>query len=273
MRRVALILVAALAVVAGAAGKARPSHLRAVKKAAAGIVVVAPGQKVEIAFTAVPAAPFDYYQARIRRAVDMAIAMHPTIRGFPIQINSFDTLCGDGVDNSGAAHAIVANTQNVAVIGHFCSGGEMSALPIYQAAGIVTISGSASSSALPALGPTVFNRTIVVSDAVGDEGDVWLGKVSALPSVGLWDTYASSFPPATSTSPFDVLYFDATSLLLDRLQHVSAVVGRSLVVDRHALALAVRSTRSYPGVSCTITLDPATGNRVDDAQSLAGCAG
>ena len=79
--------------------------------------------------------------------------------------------------------------------------------------------------------------------------------------------------PATTTDPFDALYFDATSLLLERLQQVSVVVGGSLVVDRRALALAVRSTRSYPGVSCTVTLDLATGNRLNDPKSLAGCAG
>jgi len=167
-----LVLVLVLAVAGVASGKARPAHRAAVRATrSSGRVVVAPGQKVQVAFTAVPAASFDYYSTRVRRAVDMAIAMHPTIRGFPIQINSVDTLCGDGVDNTGPAHAIVANTQNVAVIGHLCSGGEKSALPIYEAAGVVAIAGSASWSGLPALGPTVFNRTIVVSDAVGDAGD------------------------------------------------------------------------------------------------------
>jgi ABC-type branched-subunit amino acid transport system substrate-binding protein len=276
MRKLVLVVafVALVGVGSVATGEPRPTHRTAPAAARSGdgVVVVPPGRRVQIAFTAVPAAPFDYYTTRIRRAVDMAIAMHPTIRGFPIQINSIDTLCGDGVDNSGPAHTIVANPQNVAVIGHFCSNGEKSALPTYQAAGIVTISGSASASALPALGPTVFDRTIVVSDAAGDAGDQWLSQVTSLPSVGLWDQYAAAFPPATTTDPFDALYFDATSLLLDRLQQVSVVLDGSLVVDRRALALAVRSTRSYPGVTCTITLDPATGNRVNDQASLARCA-
>jgi hypothetical protein len=72
-----------------------------------------------------------------------------------------------------SATAIVTNTQNTAVLGNICSVGMVSALPIYEAAGVVTISGSATSSVLPALGPTVFNRTAVVSDASGDAGDIW----------------------------------------------------------------------------------------------------
>jgi hypothetical protein len=45
------------------------------------------------------------------------------------------------------------------------------------------------------------------------------------------------------------------------------------VIDRAALAAAVRSTRHFQGVTCTVTLDPATGNRVDDPEALARCAG
>ena len=234
-------------------------------------VVVKPGQKVEIAFAAVPEPPFfGVFSTGAQRAIAMAIAMHPTIRGFPIQVNSVNTLCGDGVDNTGPATAIVANAQNTAVIGHLCSSGMRSALPIYEAAGVVTISGSATGDDLPTLGPTVFNRTIVRD---GDGGQDWFDDVLALPSVGLWNQYQGAFPPATATTPFDAFYFDATTLLLDRLQQVSLVVGGNLVIGRTALALAVRVTRGFPGVTCTITLNPLTGNRNNDAGALTRCAG
>lgn len=233
------------------------------------VVVVKPGQKVEIAFAAVPASPFDVFTTGIQRAIALAVAMHPTIRGFPIQVNSVDTLCGNGVDNTGPAHAIVANAQNVAVIGHLCSNGERSALPIYQAAGLVTISGSATADDLPALGPTVFNRVIVRD---GDGGDAWFSQVQALSSVDLWNHYQAAFPPATAATPFDVFYFDATTLLLDRLEQVSLLIGDDLAIHRTALARAVRSTRNFPGVTCTITLDPLTGNRTNDPAALTRCA-
>ncbi len=234
-----------------------------------GVVVVKPGQRVEIAFAAVPApAPFDTFTAGIRRAIAMAIAMHPTIRGFPVQVNSVNTLCGDGVDNTGPANAIVGNAQNVALIGHLCSSGERSALPIYQAAGVVTISGSATADDLPALGPSVFNR-VVVRD--GDGGSAWFNQVLTLPSVGTWNQYQAAFPPATLATAFDAFYFDATSLLLERLQQVSFVFAGNLVIDRKALAFAVRATRGFPGVTCTITLDPLTGNRSNDQAALTRC--
>jgi hypothetical protein len=35
-----------------------------------------------------------------------------------------------------------------------------------------------------------------------------------------------------------------------------------LVIDRAALAQAIRHTTRFPGVTGSITLDPATGNRV-----------
>jgi ABC-type branched-subunit amino acid transport system substrate-binding protein len=56
---------------------------------------------------------------------------------------------------------MVGQPQSTAVIGHFCSSGFRPALPIYEAAGVVTISGSATASDLPGLAPTVFNRTAV----------------------------------------------------------------------------------------------------------------
>jgi ABC-type branched-subunit amino acid transport system substrate-binding protein len=73
---------------------------------------------------------------------------------------------------------------------------------------------------------------------------------------------------------FADLYYDATSLLITDLRRVSHVDRTgSLIIDRAALATAVRSTRSFPGVTCTVTLDKATGNRVNDPAALKRCAG
>lgn len=65
----------------------------------------------------------------------MAMAMQPTIRGFPLQLNTVHAACGDPVDNAAAANAIVGNGQNIGVIGHLCLSGMRGALPIYQAQG------------------------------------------------------------------------------------------------------------------------------------------
>ena len=85
-------------------------------------------------------------------------------------------------------------------------------------------------------------------------------------------TQKPGHPPVSGpTSNFDSLYFDAATLLLDRLQQVSKIKDGNLVIDRKELAKAVRRTTDFPGVTCTITLDPKTGNRINDPASLAGC--
>ena len=168
---------------------------------------------------------------------------------------------------------IVDNTQNAAVLGHICSAGFAGALQIYESAGIVTISGSASFSSLPGFGPTVFNRTHVVSDAQGDAGDLWSMQVAGLPSVLEWEQeYEARFGEAPFLEPLPALSFDAASLLLKRIQQVSRIVDGNLVIDRGKLAQAVRASTKYQGVTCKVTLDPATGNRLNDQAALARCA-
>ena len=61
-------------------------------------------------------------------------------------------------------------------------------------------------------------------------------------------------------------------MLLAALRKTATVDKHNLVIDRTALAGAVRNTQNFPGVTCTITLDPTTGFRVDDAAALAACA-
>ena len=265
MRRIRIALVtatlAAATVIATLVASAGAST------SASGAVVVPRGQPVQFAFTADTAELGDYSTA-FKNAIQMAIEQHPRIKGFPIQVNDVETNCFD--DNTASATAIVANTQNTAVIGNLCSFGFVSALPIYEAAGVVAISGSATADFLPgAFGPTVFNRTIVRD---GDGGAGWLSQVAALPSVLAWNQdYQAEFGTAAlDLAPF---YFDAASLLLRRLKQVSKVVHGNLVIDRAALAEAVRNTADFKGVTCRITLEPATGNRINDPAALARCAG
>jgi ABC-type branched-subunit amino acid transport system substrate-binding protein len=68
------------------------------------------------------------------------------------------------------------------------------------------------------------------------------------------------------------MHFDAASLLLQRLQKVSKIVNGKLTIDRAALAQAVRATTKYRGVTCMITLNPNTGNRINDQAALSRCA-
>ena len=64
----------------------------------------------------------------------------------------------------------------------------------------------------------------------------------------------------------------ATLLPLARLEQTARNVKGSLVIDRLAFARAVRHTRHFPGMTCSIALDPATGFRTNDQAALARCA-
>jgi ABC-type branched-subunit amino acid transport system substrate-binding protein len=223
------------------------------------------------------------YYAGARNAIQMALQFNPTIHGFPVKLNdSFDAPCaGDAAlaQNAAQATAVVQNLQNVGVIGHFCSfslagtvfGGtcpgasDTSALSIYEESKVVLISGSTTNVCLPTVGPTVFNAAIV-----SDPFEPWYSQVNALPSDRLW-RFAYRIEFGVAPTDFADLYFDATRLLLTRLDETARVVNGHLVVDRAALAQAVRHTRHFPGVTCTIMIDPTTGFRVNDPAALARC--
>jgi ABC-type branched-subunit amino acid transport system substrate-binding protein len=271
--RVPAIVGALALMIAVVAATAAPTVVAAPSNGA-NWVVVPYGQPVQIAFTADTTEDpiFTSASTSVGHAIQMAIERHGSIHGFKVRVNTVETTCL-ATDNTATAAAIVGNAQNTAVLGHLCSGGEATALPIYEAAGLVAISGSATTSTLPALAPTVFDRMAVVSDSAGDAGDLWLARVAALPAVQLWaKRYKAEFAADPYLQPIPALFYDATALLLTRLQQVSRVVGGNLVISRRALAWAVRHTTGLPGVTCTITLDPATGNRIDDEASLAACA-
>ena len=123
--------------------------------------------------------------------------------------------------------------------------------------------------ALPAAGRTVFNRTIVDDNRVAD----WYPVISQLPSDLAWRLdYTVKFgaPP----SDFADLYYDAAIIVLNDIAAASQVDAKGeLIVNRAALATAVRNTSSYPGVTCSVTIDPVTGDRTDDEAAISACAG
>jgi ABC-type branched-subunit amino acid transport system substrate-binding protein len=203
----------------------------------------------------------------------MAVDAHPSVRGFPIQINTVNApTCGNPPTAAAAATAaattITDNVQNVAVLGQICSFGFAQALAIYEQHGVVTITGSATNPSLPASGPSVFNRT-----TVDDNGfDQWYATISTLPSDLAWrQAYTLRF--GSTPSEFADLYYDAAGLLIRDLQRVSTInADHDLVIQRETLATAVRATTSYQGVSCTVSIDANTGNRVNDPTALTRCA-
>jgi ABC-type branched-subunit amino acid transport system substrate-binding protein len=240
----------------------------------AAAVVVPRGAPVQIALADDLTGSASGFATSVANAVQMAVEAHPAIRGFPIQINLVDAPCGDPTADAAAATSIVSNGQNVGVLGQLCSFGFDQALPVYQSADVVTITGSATDPALPSFAPTVFNRTAVNDTCCPfvSEFDPWYATVVTLPSDQAWQqAFSAEF--GTAPTPFADLYYDAAGLLIRNLQGISSIdTSGNLVVDRAALAQAVRGTTKYQGVSCRITIDPASGNRLNDPTALSRCA-
>jgi ABC-type branched-subunit amino acid transport system substrate-binding protein len=236
-------------------------------------VAVSRGGPVQVAFATDLTGLTSSFAAGLENAVQMAVEAHPAIRGFPIQINVVNMPCGDPTADLTAAASIVANAQDVGVLGPFCSTADAVALPVFDASEVVTLSGSTTNPFLPPLGPHVFN-SIDVSDSCcpyTDLSDPWYAIVATLPSDFGWQqAYTLEFGTAPVT--FGDLYYDAASLLIRDLQNTSNIdVSGNLVINRAALAQAVRNTTNYQGATCTITLD-ATGYRLNDPTALSRCA-
>ena len=247
---------------AAAAGPRHPSN-------ASSSVVVPHGQPVQIVLAGDLTGYGSGFEPSVLQAVRLAIIAHPALHGFPIHLSVVDAPCGNPAADVAAAQSIVANTQTVGVLGQFCSGGFDQALPVYQAAGVVVISGSATSDALPSFAPTVFDRT-AVSD--GDGGTAWYAQVTALPGNLAW---RGAFADLLGAPPTDFadLYQDAAKMLIRSIR-ITSWIDRNgnLIVSRAALAYALRHTTNLPGVTCTVTINPTTGNRINDPKSLALCA-
>jgi ABC-type branched-subunit amino acid transport system substrate-binding protein len=265
MRKLLVILAVATVVATSTAGATSTST-----------VTVPQGQPIQIALV-LPFSQGIPGALSAANAVQWAVDRHAAIDGFAVQVNTYDAICGPngGPPGAAAAQAVISNTQNVAVIGHYCGSSEAAALPYYENAGLTTISGSLTGELLPSFGPTVFNRTVVddsptQTNAPPDSG--WYRVVQTLPGDKAWQqAYTAQF--GQSPAAYADLYYDATSVLLQRIADVATVDSNgSLVIGRAALAAAVRGTTNFSGVSCSVSFD-SHGNRVDDKSALAACRG
>jgi ABC-type branched-subunit amino acid transport system substrate-binding protein len=200
------------------------------------------------------------------KAIQMAVADFGQIKGFRVQVNVFDSQCGDRFIGYQTAAAIIANTQTAGVLGHTCSWSFQGGLPVYESVGMVTISGSTTFEGLPEYGPQVFNRTTLF-DPLADD---WLAALQNLPAVKSWNArYKAQY--GADPAKYVVLYYDAATLMLQRIKSVSSIQNGALGFNRSALAGAVRGTSNQPGISGAITFD-GLGNRVPVCYLLATSA-
>jgi branched-chain amino acid transport system substrate-binding protein len=103
------------------------------------------------------------------------------IMGHEVALDVQDTRC-DPADSTNVANLFASNPQIVAVMGHMCSGDAAAAIPIYYAARIPMVSGSATSPAVDeaAPGTDVFNRTALRDIAQGQVDAEYMYNVLGL---------------------------------------------------------------------------------------------
>ena len=107
----------------------------------------------------------------------------------------------------------------------------------------------------------------------------WISRGGAVPRTKISRLSSGDQEGDLSAIPVDAVFgrvsawaCDPSAAMLTRLEQVSRIVAGNLVINRAALASAVRNTTNYQGVTCAITLDLATGNRADDPAALERCA-
>ncbi|HBX68042.1 MAG TPA: hypothetical protein DEH25_01270, partial [Chloroflexi bacterium] len=207
---------------------------RAIAAPQADLVTVAPGNPIEIATITW----WDWGQENqtILDAVALAIDDFGSIKGFNVQQNDYDGAC-DGGSGTTAANDVIANAQNIGVIGSLCSSSSGAAAAVLETVGVVMISPASTASDVYLNGPTVFNR-VVITDP---DFEGWNAKISYLPAVLAWQR---NFEQIYGYQPggFGKYAYDATWLLLTRLDEVSSLNGGNLEISRAALAAAVRGT-------------------------------
>lgn len=247
-RILSLVLIIVCSLSLAAAGRLSPFSPQS------SLVTIPPGSPIEIALATCNG--FPTYQDHLD-AVQMAFANVGPIKGFSLQRNDFLTLC-DQTSGANAANTIVANLQNVGVVGPLYSSSTFGAAPVFETASLVMISYANSHPDLPAEGPNIFNRVVLIDPG----SDEWAVKINALPEAVDWRSdFESDF--GRTPDSLAVFAYDSTKILLEKIQEVSIVDGSgNLVIDRAALATAVRTTVNYPGKTGPVTFEY-NGNRVD----------
>lgn len=196
-------------------------------------------------------------------ALQVAAGDYGPIDGFAVQVVSFDDGCGEQ-GGAAAAEQVVADGGFILVIGPGCSDSAQSGLPILEAAGIPLVVASATEPLLDRLAPAMFNRVVLDEDQAAAAA-IDASSVEDLDAVQeLYSRYEFEYGslPTAAYRPFLAYTYDALTLALAALDSV-AILGEdgSLIVDRAALATAIRRTVEHEGVTGAITIDE-YGNRL-----------
>lgn len=115
------------------------------------------GQKVKIAYVGPYTGDYSNFGIDMSRGAELAVDDNPKIKGWEIEFVIEDTQ-GSPEQGAAVANKLSADPLVIAVSGHSFSGSTEVAIPIYDEAGIVMMSASATNPTLTEMGSNVFNR-------------------------------------------------------------------------------------------------------------------
>ncbi len=132
-----------------------------------GCVTIEEGETLRVAYVGPTTGDYSAFGTDITRGAELAVKNHPQIHGFEVELVVEDT---QGTPEQGAAVAnkLASDSRVVAVDGHTFSGATEVAIPIYEKAGIVMVSPSATNPELTDLGSPVFNRVAFTDRQQGE---------------------------------------------------------------------------------------------------------
>ncbi|MBN1259160.1 MAG: branched-chain amino acid ABC transporter substrate-binding protein [Anaerolineae bacterium] len=132
-----------------------------------GCATIQKGETIKVGYVGPTTGDYSAFGIDITRGAELAVAAKPEINGFAIELVVEDT---QGTPEQGAAVAnkLASDPRIVAIDGHTFSGSTEVAIPIYEDAGIVMVSPSATTPDLTKTSSLVFNRVAFTDEMQGE---------------------------------------------------------------------------------------------------------
>ena len=132
-----------------------------------GVAVIPAGKTIKIGQAGPMTGDYAAFGIDISRGAELAVKEMPEIKGFKVEFLTEDTQ-GSPEQGAAVANKFAADPQMVGIEGHVFSGSTEAAIPIYEKAGIVMVSPSATNPSLTTLGSQVFNRVAFTDQQQGE---------------------------------------------------------------------------------------------------------
>lgn len=236
MRRLLLMMIIVLmGMTAPALAQAEPAVCAADEW---GCARIAPGDTLKFAIGAPLTGDSAGLGLAYSQALQLAIAQSEPILGFGIsQVDENDRGAVDGA--LAAAERIIADPTIVGIVGHAFSGASRATMPLYEEAGIVMLSPTATNPTLTQMGSRVFNRAIFNDNEQGELAARYLYEVlnvrrlallndGSIYSAGLAGIARDIFTELGGTVVFDATLEPGHNDYVDVLRQVRAAMPEAL---------------------------------------------